>query len=152
MPSIHHRNPNLPAAVFNHPSAMASIIADGAHVDFEMVKMSYKLMKERLFLITDAVTACNIGPYQHQLDGARYVTPEGTISGSNITLLDAVRNCVQHCGIPLADALNMASAHPAKVLGRQDRMGEIAPGKTAGLLFLSPELQLKKVFVKGLHI
>lgn len=145
MPSIHHRNPNLPAAVFNHPSAMASIIADGAHVDFEMVKMSYKLMKERLFLITDAVTACTIGPYQHQLEGSRYVTPEGTISGSNITLLDAVRNCVQHCDIPLSDALNMASTYPARVLKRQDSLGTIAPGKAAGLLLLSDELVLRKI-------
>ena len=62
MPSIHHRSPNLPTAVLNHPTAMASIIADGAHVDFEVIKMSYKLMGERLFLITDAVTPCNIGP------------------------------------------------------------------------------------------
>ena len=45
MPSIHHRAPNLPVAVFNHPSAMASIIADGSHVDFEVVKMSHKIMK-----------------------------------------------------------------------------------------------------------
>jgi N-acetylglucosamine-6-phosphate deacetylase len=145
MPSIHHRSPNLPAAVFNHPTAMASIIADGAHVDFEIIKMSHKLMKERLFLITDAVTACSIGPYQHQLEGSRYVTPEGTISGSNITLLDAVRNCVQHCGIPLSEALNMASAYPAKVLRRQDTLGEIAPGKAAGLLLLSDELVLREI-------
>ena len=69
MPSIHHREPNLPTAVFNHPTAMASIIADGSHVDFEVIKMSQKLLQERLFLITDAVTTCSIGPYQHQLAG-----------------------------------------------------------------------------------
>jgi len=151
MPSIHHRNPNLPVAIFNHPSAMASIIADGAHVDFEMVKMSYNLMKDRLFLITDAVTACAIGPYQHQLSGTRYVTPEGTISGSNITLLDAVRNCMQYCNIPLSAALKMASAHPARVIKKADQLGELAPGKAANLLLFSDELVLRKVFIEGVE-
>jgi N-acetylglucosamine-6-phosphate deacetylase len=46
MPSIHHRASwNLPTAVFNHPKAMASIIADGSHVDYEVIKMSHKASK-----------------------------------------------------------------------------------------------------------
>ncbi|KIO76497.1 N-acetylglucosamine-6-phosphate deacetylase [Pedobacter lusitanus] len=150
MPSIHHRNPGLPAAVFNHPTAMASIIADGAHVDLEIIKMTYKLMPERLFLITDAVTACTIGPYKHQLEGSRYVTPEGTISGSNITLLDAVNNCVKHCHIPLSAAINMASLRPAEVLKIDDRYGQIAIGKVADLLLITDNLTLQKVFAGGL--
>ena len=151
MPPLHHRNPNLPAAIFNHPTAMASIIADGAHVDFEIVKMSYRLMKERLFLITDAVTACDRGPYQHRLEGSRYVTPEGTISGSNITLLDAVKNCINHCDVPVTAAFDMASAYPAKVIGIQDERGIVAPGKAASLLLLSDEFVLQKVFVEGVE-
>jgi N-acetylglucosamine-6-phosphate deacetylase len=148
MPSIHHRAPNLPVALFSHASAMASIIADGEHVNFEVVKMSSKLLQERLFLITDAVTACNIGPYKHRLKGDKYVTEDGTLSGSNITLLQAVQNCIKHCGITPALALNMASAHPAKVLKRHD-IGELAVGKQANLLVLSPDLTLQRVFVAG---
>ncbi|MET1056485.1 MAG: N-acetylglucosamine-6-phosphate deacetylase [Pedobacter sp.] len=151
MPPIHHRNPGLPVAILNHPNAMASIIADGAHVDFEMVKLSYKMMKDRLFLITDAVTACAIGPYQHILNGDRFVMPDGTISGSNITLRDAVSNCVNHCAIPVSDALDMASLHPARALKIQDKLGDIAPGKAASLLLLSDEFALRKVFVAGVE-
>jgi len=151
MPSIHHRSPNLPVAVFNHPTAMASIIADGNHVDFEMIKMSYQLMKERLFLITDAVTECHIGPYQHQRSGDKFITPNGTLSGSSITMLDAVKNCVEHCGIPLVEALNMASLHPAKVLGKSDLFGKISAGYRADLLLLDDNLNLQKVFVGGLE-
>jgi N-acetylglucosamine-6-phosphate deacetylase len=149
MPSIHHRAPNLPSAVFNHPTAMASIIADGKHVDFEMVNISYRLLKERLFLITDSVTPCKIGPYQHQLEGEIFVTPNGTLSGSIITMLDAVRNCVKYCQIPLSDALNMASLHPAKVISQQDKLGKIAVGMKADLLILNEQLALEKVFVSG---
>lgn len=152
MPSIHHRAPNLPVAVFNHPTAMASIIADGNHVNFEMVKMSYRLMKDRLFLITDAVTECNIGPYQHQLSGEKFITPDGTLSGSNITLLQAVQNCVQHCDMELYDALSLASGNPARLMGLDHKMGFLRVGTHANLLMLTPELKLRKVFVNGLHI
>lgn len=152
MPSIHHRAPNLPVAVFSHPTAMASIIADGTHVDLEMVKMTYKVMKDRLFLITDAVTECGIGPYQHQLKGNKFVTPDGTLSGSNITLLQAVQNCVQYCDISLSQALRLASTNPARLMGLAENKGALSVGKDADLLFLSPELKLTKVFVKGLHI
>lgn len=146
MPSIHHRQPNLPMATFNHPSAMASIIADGIHVDFEVVKMSHQLMQERLFLITDAVTPCHIGPYQHQLAGNKFITPDGTLSGSNITMLQAIKNCVEHCQIPLSAALAMASSNPAKVMRQDDHVGKIAVGYTANLLLLSQELDLLRVF------
>lgn len=152
MPSIHHRAPNLPVAVLNHPSAMASIIADGSHVDFEMVKMSQRLMKERLFLITDAVTECNVGPYRHQLLGDKFITGDGTLSGSNITMLQAVQNCVSHCEIALSDALNMASLYPAKLVGLQDKIGQLNVGNEANMLLLTPELKLSKVFVGGLCI
>lgn len=152
MPSIHHRAPNLPVAVFNHPKAMASIIADGNHVDFEIVKMSHKLMGDRLFLITDAVTECNIGPYQHQLSGEKFITSDGTLSGSNITMLQAVQNCVKHCDISLNDAINKASIQPARLMGLSDKIGSLAVGSNADLLLLDPELNLRKVFAGGLYI
>ncbi|WP_442589750.1 N-acetylglucosamine-6-phosphate deacetylase [Pedobacter sp. AW31-3R] len=151
MPSIHHRNPGLPSAVLNHPSAMASIIADGVHVDFEIVKMTCKLMKGRVFLITDAVTACDKGPYQHRLEGKKYVTPEGTISGSSITLLDAVSNCVKYCDVPLNEALSMASALPASLLGMDWVTAELQAGKAASLLLLSDTLSLEKIFINGVE-
>ncbi|MFP5079158.1 N-acetylglucosamine-6-phosphate deacetylase [Pedobacter sp. JCM 36344] len=149
MPSIHHRAPNLPVAVLNHDTAMASIIADGRHVDFEMVKLSHRLMGERLFLITDAVTTCNVGPYQHQLNGDKFITPDGTLSGSNITMLKAVQNCVSHCGISLPEALAMATINPARLMGIEEKYGSLSVGRIANLLFLDQNLSLQKVFVNG---
>jgi len=151
MPSIHHRSPNLPTAVLNHPTAMASIIADGAHVDFEVIKMCYKLMGERLFLITDAVTPCNIGPYQHELLEDRFVMPNGTLSGSNITMLQAVQNCVRYCDIPLDAALRMASHNPLKLMEIDNKSGLLDVGGTADLLILSERLGLQKVFAGGVE-
>lgn len=149
MPQIHHRAPNLPVALFSHPTAYGSIIADGEHVNFEVIKMAAKLMQDRLFLITDAVTACDLPPYKHRLQGDKYVTEEGTLSGSNITLLQAVQNCVKHCDIELPQALAMASTIPARVIGRED-LTELVSGMPANLLILSDDLSLKSVFVAGI--
>ena len=149
MSPIHHRSPNLPVAVLNHTTAMASIIADGRHVDFEMVNLSHRLMGDRLFLITDAVTPCSIGPYQHLLDGDKFITPDGTLSGSSSTMLQAVKNCVEHCDISFLEAINMATKYPAKLIGIEKLTGEIAINKSADLLVLDENLNLKEVIFKG---
>lgn len=151
MPSIHHRAPNLPVAVLNHPQAMASIIADGLHVDFEVVRMSHKLMGDRLFLISDAVTECAIGPYQHRLNGDKFVTADGTLSGSNITLVDAIRNCVRFCGIALPDAIKMASENPARLIGVSSTLGKIEKGMCANLIMLNDDLTLSRSFIGGVE-
>ncbi|MDQ8052678.1 MAG: N-acetylglucosamine-6-phosphate deacetylase [Pedobacter sp.] len=149
MPSIHHRTPNLPTAAFNHPTAMASIIADGSHVDFEVIRMSYQLMKERLFFITDAVTTCGIGPYQHQLQGDKFITADGTLSGSNITMVQAIKNAVENCAIPLADAIKMASLYPARLIGEDRVKAKVDLGYAADLLLLDSSFNLKATIWNG---
>ena len=149
MSPIHHRDPSIPTAVFNHDKAMASIIADGNHVDFEVIKFSQKILKDRLFLITDAVTECSTGPYQHQPLEDKFVMPDGTLSGSSLTMLQAVKNCVTHCDIDLVDALKMSSLYPARLVGIDHIKGKIEPNYQADLLILDNELNLKGVIFKG---
>jgi len=149
MSPIHHREPGIPTAVFSHDRAMASIIADGQHLDFEVVKFAQKLLKERLFLITDAVTACSTGPYQHVEKGNKYVMPDGTLSGSSLTMLEAVKNCVLHCGISLNDAIKMATSYPAKLIGIENLTTSIEVGQNANLVVIDNRLNLKEVIFQG---
>lgn len=149
MSPIHHREPGIPTAIFNHNKAVASIIVDGRHVDFEVVKFAKKLLKDRLFLITDAVTECNNGPYQHVKSGDKFVMPDGTLSGSSLTMLQAVKNCIEHCDISFLEAINMATKYPAKLIGIEKLTGEIAINKSADLLVLDENLNLKEVIFKG---
>ena len=133
MSSMHHRQPGFPlAAMFYAPAA--SIIPDGIHVDYQMVKLARQMMSERLFFITDAVTDCHIGPYQHILNGDHYTLPDGTLSGSALTLRQAVINAVQYCNIPLEEAIRMAGLYPAKVLGLENQFNKVAPGYPAPAL------------------
>ncbi|WP_410220371.1 N-acetylglucosamine-6-phosphate deacetylase [Pedobacter sp.] len=152
MSPILHRRPGIPTAVFNHPSAMASIIADGMHVDFEVVKMAHKQMKERLFLITDAVTDCNTGPYQHKAVDGKFVMPDGTLSGSSLTMLQAVKNCVGHCNIDLPTAIAMATTYPSKLSAAFNRASALELGNDSNFLILDRNLELKSIFFNGKEI
>ena len=144
MSPLHHREPGLPAAVLQHSTVVASIIPDGHHVDFEMIKIAKQLMSERLFIITDAVTQTNEGLYPHKLagdntDGHRYES-NGILSGSALTMAKGVKNLVDKAGIELSEALRMASLYPARLLGMSNQLGMIKKGYKADLVFLDEAL------------
>lgn len=128
MSPFQSREPGMVGAIYDHPEVMSSIVCDGVHVDFASVRISKKIMKERLFFITDAVAEVSTGEYQHMFKGDRYTLPDGTLSGSSLTMMKSVKNAVEHAGIDLAEALRMASLYPAKLLGNDCRLGKIEKG------------------------
>lgn len=148
MTAIHHREPGIPTAVFNDKKAMASIIVDGFHVDFEVVKFAKRVMQERLFLITDAVTSCQSGPYQHQLVGDKYVMPDGTLSGSALSMLMAVKNCVDHCDIAIEEAIKMATSYPVSLLNSPVE-DLLEPNRDANFVIMDANLNLQEVWFEG---
>lgn len=148
MSPIHHRDPGLPGAVFNSDTACASIIADGIHVDYTMLAIAKKIMKERLFLVSDAVEENDRGAYQHVRQYDRFTLPDGTLSGAKLTMLEAVKNCVRHAGIDLYEAIRMATLYPARLIGATDR-GSIEPGARAELVLTDESLRLKGIFYNG---
>lgn len=126
MSSLQHREPGIVGAIFNHSSVCASIIPDGYHVDYAVVTIAKKIMKERLFVITDAVTTTSEGLYPHQLAGDKYES-NGTLSGSALTMKKSVHNLITHCDIALEEALRMCSLYPAQVLGLSN-LGKLQKG------------------------
>ncbi|QJB31795.1 N-acetylglucosamine-6-phosphate deacetylase [Chitinophaga oryzae] len=148
MSSLHHRDTGLPGATFRDGSVYASIIADNIHVDDNALIISKKVMGHRLFLITDAVEANDTWPAHHVAQEDRFTLPDGTLSGSRLTLLRAVQRCVEHAGIPLEEALRMATVYPATLMGLKDR-GRIEPGCRADLVVFDPQYKVQKVFVAG---
>jgi N-acetylglucosamine-6-phosphate deacetylase len=81
--------------------------------------------------------------------GGRLVDEDGTLAGAAITALDAVRYVVRALGLPLADALRMATSTPARLLRLDDRIGRLAPGLRADLVHLSGALELAGVWIGG---
>jgi len=148
MSPLHHRDTGLPGATFQSGHVRASIIADGIHVDYNAISIAKKIMKERLFFITDAIEESLEGPYIHVRQPDRFTLPDGTLSGSNLTLLKAVSNAVKHAGIPLEEALRMASLYPAQILGRPD-LGTIQTGAKADLLVFNKDFEVEQVWSNG---
>ncbi|WP_188558799.1 N-acetylglucosamine-6-phosphate deacetylase [Hymenobacter glacieicola] len=140
MSALQGREPGLVGAVYDDPAAQASIIADGVHCSFAAVRISKKMLAERLFLITDAVTESQQGAYRFRRQDNHFVDEQGTLAGSALTLPQAVRNCVEHVGLPLAEALRMASLYPARVLGLDDQLGYLETGYTADFWLFDEQL------------
>ena len=149
MSPLQGRQPGMLGAIYDNNDVRCSIVCDGVHVDFASVRISKKIMGERLFFITDAVTEVQYGEYTHLFKGDRYTLPDGTLSGSSLTMLRCVTNGVEKAGIPLPEALRMASLYPAAVLGEQEKRGCIRPGAAADLVMLDEQLNILQVLVDG---
>lgn len=149
MSPLNHREPGLTGAILDSGNIAVSIVADGHHVDYAAVRIAKKIVGDKLFLITDAVTQNNKGDYMHQLSGDKHVLPNGTLSGSSLTMLKAVNNCIHRAQIDAREALRMASLYPARVMGIDNRKGQIEKNYDADLIILSPEMKLLSVFIDG---
>ena len=146
MSGLQHRAPGMVGALFNHPTASCSLVADGYHVDFAAIKIAKKIMGDRLFCITDAVTTTNTGLYQHALMGDKYES-KGVLSGSALTQLKSVKNLVENVGIELGEAIKMCSLYPAKIMQQNEILGTIEMGGKADLLCLSADLSFIKMIL-----
>ena len=153
MSPLQHRALGMVGAIFEHPKVQVSLVADGFHVDFAAIRIAKKVLGERLFLITDAVTENTVTPrvmaqdalkgsYSHRLEGDKYVVADGTLSGSALTMVKCVQNCVEKVGIPLEESLRMASLYPARALSLDNRLGRIDQGFEANFVLLDDGLNL----------
>ncbi|MFZ4263182.1 N-acetylglucosamine-6-phosphate deacetylase [Sphingobacterium sp. HJSM2_6] len=148
MSPLHHRDVGLAGAAFNHKEVCASIIVDGIHVSYEAVKISKNLMGERLFLITDAVAKCNKGIYQHIFKGDHFAMPDGTLSGSSLTMLQAIKHCVKHVHLSLEESIRMATLYPARLLKRND-IGQFEKNSLANVLIFNDDYEVISVVFQG---
>lgn len=148
MSPLQGRELGMVGAIYDHATVYSSIVCDGFHTSFAAVRISKKMMQERLFLITDAVAETREGAYQHLLKDDRYVLPDGTLSGSALTMIKAVNNCVNNAGIEFDEALRMASLYPARVANMM-QSAKIEAGYFADLVVLSKTHEVQSVFREG---
>nr|WP_295931078.1 N-acetylglucosamine-6-phosphate deacetylase [uncultured Dyadobacter sp.] len=137
MSAFGHRAPGLVGATFDTESVYAPVIVDGTHCDYGAASVAYKIKKDKLFLISDAlflgqkVTEFKWGEFDASLKDGKYINSDGNLAGATISLGDAVRNAAAILGVPVQEAVEMATIRPAKALGIDDRIGSIAPGYPA---------------------
>lgn len=149
MPALSGRAPGVIGAAFDRPEIYCCLIADGYHVNWSNIRLAWREKGCRLVLVTDATAAASSDIQSFlfagktvQVENGRCLDQNGVLSGSALTMIQAVQNCVEYVGIPLDEALRMASLYPAQVIGESQRMGRIAPGYIANLVALSPGFEV----------
>ncbi|MFW0764538.1 N-acetylglucosamine-6-phosphate deacetylase [Trabulsiella odontotermitis] len=159
MTGLHHREPGMVGAGLTDNRARLELIADGHHVHPAAMQLCAYCAGERIVLITDAMRAAgmpdgryDICGYAVEMHDGVVRTASGGLAGSTLSLDVAVRNMVQQVGVSPEEAIAMASLHPAKLLGVDDQLGSIRPGKRASLIALDSALHLQQTWVQGLAI
>ena len=151
-----HRDPGILGAIMTDPDVTAEIIADGVHVAGPAIQVLLGVKGfDSVLLVSDGIAATGMRDGSYQL-GTFDVTvkngicrnAEGKLAGSTLTLDRAVRYVVG-LGVPLVDAVRMATILPARRLGLAGKKGIIAPGADADLVMLTPDLQVAGVMTRG---
>jgi N-acetylglucosamine-6-phosphate deacetylase len=157
MRPLAQREPGVIGALLRDDRVVAGLIADGVHVHPAVLSLVYRTKgPSRVALVTDAMAAAATALISFTLgraevavrDGACFL-PDGTLAGSVLTMNEAVRRMRDLAGVPLADAIEMATATPARVLGMEREIGVLAPGAYADVLTLDRDLNVQEVFVGG---
>lgn len=140
------RSPGLVGAAFRCPEVYAGIIVDGHHVHFDSVQLAHRLKGDHLVLVSDAtppvgttLDSFRIGGQEVFYRDGKCISAEGTLGGSALTLMEAIRHCVEGVGLPLAEALRMASLYPAQAIGVDRTLGRLAPGYRANVVVFDPQ-------------
>ena len=156
MSSFTSREPGVIGAIFENRSLYTGIIVDGVHSHYGSVKIAKDILKEKLFLVTDAVAPVGTNMESFMFEGnkvlykdGKCISPDGTLGGSALTMIEGVQNLVKHVRVSLEEALFMASTYPAKAIRVDDKYGYIKGGYIADLVVLDKELNISNMIVKG---
>ena len=146
MTQMGHREPGVVGATFDNADVYAPIILDGFHCDYAAARIAYKIKKDKLFLISDAlfvgnkVTHFKWEEFDAYLNDGQYRNSEGNLAGAAISMADGVRNAVEQVGISTEEAIKMATIRAAKAVGMEQNIGQIAEGFPATFVVFDESL------------
>lgn len=154
MNGLTHRAPGVVGAA-SDTNVYAELICDGIHIDAAAIRAAFKLMNDRICLISDSMSAAGMPNGEYELGGQKVFVKDrkatledGTIAGSATNLFDCMRKAVSF-GIRLEEAIKAATYNPAKSIRMDNKIGSIDIGKDADIVVMDKDLNLKKVLFKG---
>jgi N-acetylglucosamine-6-phosphate deacetylase len=156
MTPLHHRDIGAVGWGLTHDDVTCDLIADGIHIDRSILKFIAKTKStERVSLISDAIAAAGLGDGDYKIWGeqinvtnGRTQNDRGSIAGSVITMLDAVRMMLS-LGFSESEVARMASLNPARLLGIDFDYGSIDEGKRADLVALDKNQNVRLTIIGG---
>ncbi|WP_299265869.1 N-acetylglucosamine-6-phosphate deacetylase [uncultured Psychrosphaera sp.] len=156
MSGLQARAPGLIGAALDDERITAGLIVDLLHVHETNCRLAFKAKSAKgVMLVTDAMA--HVGSDLMSLPwldstitrvGDKLTTPDGTLAGSCLDMMAAVRNSQQVLGIPLEDVLHSATQVPAKFLGLND-IGHLNVGAKADFLVINDNMQIEQVYQSG---
>ncbi len=157
MTPLKSREPGMVGAALDNPESVITIIADGIHVHAASLRLAIRAKPQgKAILVTDAMPCVGSTIDSFELFGQRInvrsgrcVDDHGTLAGANIGMIDAVRYASQDGGVDLYEALRMASAYPARLLGLHDQLGAVRPGYRASLIEIDDDLRVVRNWIDG---
>ncbi len=158
MSPLGHREPGVVGAALDRGDLYAGIIADGFHVD--PVSMGVALRAKagpgRIFIVTDAMSTIGSDQTGFMLNGrdifrkdGRLTLADGTLAGADIDMLSSVHFAHEKLGLPLDEAIRMASAYPADAMRIEARKGRLLPGLDADFVILTETLDMVSTWIGG---
>lgn len=157
MSQLTGREPGTVGAALDDQRSWCGIIVDGEHTDPVVLRIALRCKPhDRFMLVTDAMPSVGTDNAFFELQGRRISVngyacfdEDGRLAGSNIDMASCVRNAVRLLGLPLAQAVRMASEVPAEFLGLAHDTGRIAAGCRANLVLADDELNVRETWIDG---
>ena len=158
MPALGHRAPGPIAALLEDDRITVELINDGTHLHPAALELAFhRVGSERVAFITDAMDAAGFGDGRYMLgtlevevkDSVARLVEGDSIAGSTLTLDRAFKRAATIDKLPVEDVVRAISTNPARLLGVDDRVGSLEPGKDADLVVLDEDFELKGVMRKG---
>ncbi|WP_418957777.1 N-acetylglucosamine-6-phosphate deacetylase [Streptomyces tritici] len=158
MPGLGHRAPGPIAALLEDERVTVELINDGTHLHPAALELAFHHAgPARVAFITDAMDAAGFGDGRYMLgplevevkDSVARLVEGGSIAGSTLTLDRAFKRAATVDRLPVESIVQAVSANPARLLGLDDRVGSLEPGKDADLVVLDEDFELKGVMRKG---
>ncbi len=155
MRPFHHREPGTVGAILLHPGVTAQVIGDGEHVHPAAIALLVRAKgAQGVALVSDATPLAGLPPGEYVSRGKRLLSngrairlPEGQLVGSATLLNGGLRTLVEQVGLSWTEALTIAAAVPARVLGLPT--GRLAPGLDADIVLLGDDYQPHLTMVQG---
>jgi len=153
------RKPGLLEVSLTDERLTGEIISDGKHLPPTLMKLAYRCLgADRLCAISDATSGAGLpegarfklaGLTCEVHDGVGMLLDRTAFAGSTTLLNQMLPILIDQVGIPLPEAIRMASLTPATVIGCGQRKGSLEAGKDADIAIFEDDFSAWRVMIGG---
>ncbi len=154
--------PGVVETVLMHQAVTTEIICDGFHVHPALIRFALMCKgPHRLALISDSMKGAGLPDGEYFIGGQDALVKGGiaiikerpeVIASSVTPMIGMLQFIHETVGVRLEDAWTMGSLTPARILGVDDRIGSLDPGKDADIILLDRNLEVQEVYAKGRRV